>query len=205
MTKHQEIRQAKSKHESIRKHVVIIQNKLLDKKQSPRVNDLQKALETKTTIREASTSNVLINECDGDNINARIDNKEDITQSVEKDRNNNIDVKDDVVSSSNDNDSKDDNDNICDIEVEDFTSNVPINECDGDNIDARVVDEKNIKQPVEHVRNNNTDVKVDVVSSLIDNDSKVYNINNINKDKYSTLHVDMWDNNMKVTTTTIDE
>ena len=138
-------------------------------------------------------------------MNARVDNKEDITQSIEQDTNNNIDIKDDVVSSSNDNDSKDDNDNICDIEVEDFTSNVRINEWDGDNIDARVVDEENIKQPVEHVRNNNTDAKGDVVSSLIDNDSKVYNINNINKDKYSTLHVDMWDNNMKVTTTTIDE
>ena len=57
------------------------------------------------------------NECDGDNINARIDNKEDIKQSVEHDTNNNNDVKDDVVSSSNDIDSKDDNDKICDIEV----------------------------------------------------------------------------------------
>ena len=139
---YQEIRQAKSKHESLRKHDVIIQNKLLDKKQSLRVNDLQKVLKTKTKIREASTSNVPINKCDGDNINVRIDNKEDIKQSVEHDTNNNNDVKDDVVSSSHDNASKDDNDNIYDIEVEDFNSTVPINECNGDNIDARVVDEK---------------------------------------------------------------
>ena len=63
---------------------------------------------------------------------------------------------------------------------------------------------KNLTQPVEHVRNNNIDVKVDVVSSSIDNDSKDDNINNIIKDKYSTLHVDIWDNNMKATTATID-
>ena len=115
--KNQEIRQWKSKNESIRKNDVIIQNKLLDKKQSPRVNDLQKVLKTKTKIRKASNSNVPINECDGDNINARVDNKEDIKQSIEHDTNNNNDVKDDVVSSSNDIDSKDDNDKICDIEV----------------------------------------------------------------------------------------
>ena len=139
MTKHQEIRQAKSKQKAIRRHVVLIQNKLLDNKKSPRVNDLQKALKTKTKIREVSTFNVLTNECDGDNIYARIDNKEDITQSVDQDKNNNIDVKDDVV------------------------------------------------------------------SSPIDNDSKYVNINNINKDKHSILHVDMWDNTTKATTATTDK
>ena len=95
--------------------------------------------------------------------------------------------------------------NICDIEVDDSTSTVPINECAGDNIDARVVDEENTTHPVEHVRNKNIDVKVDVVFSLIYNDSKDDTITNINKDKYSTLHVDMWDNNIKATTATIDK
>ena len=111
----------------------------------------------------------------------------------------------DLSSSSNDNDPKDDSENICDIEVEDFISTAPINEYAGDNIDIGVVDEENTKQPVEYVRNNNTDVKVDVVYSLTDNNSKNYNITTISKDKYSNLHVDMWDNNMKATTATINK
>ena len=123
--KNQEITQAQSKSESIRKYDVINQNKLLDKKQSPRVCDLHKVLKTKTKIRKA------------------------------------------------------------------ITSNVPICECDGDNINVRVVDVENIKQPVRHDTNNNIDVKGDVVSSPIDKDSKDVNINKINKDKHSTLHVDM--------------
>merc|ERR1711957_463624 len=123
------------------------------------------------------TPNIPINECDGDNIDARIVGEEDIKQPVEHDINDNIDVKADVVSSSIDNHTKDDNDNICDIEVQDSTSNVPINECDGDNIDARIVIEKNIKQPVEHDINDNIDVKADAVSSSIDNHTKDDNDN----------------------------
>ena len=109
------------------------------------------------------------------------------------------------VSSPNDHDPKDDIDNICDMDVEDFTSTVPINECDGEDIDARIVDEENTTHPVEHVSNKNIDVKVDIVVSLIYNDSKDDTITNINKDKNSTLHVDMWDNNIKATTATIDK
>ena len=137
--KNQEITQAQRRSESIRKYDVINQNKLVDKKQSPRVSDLHHVLKTKTKIREGITSNVSISESDGDNIN------------------------------------------------------------------DRVVDVENMKQNVRHDTNDNIHVKDDVVSSPIDKDSKDVNINNINKDKYSILHVDMWDNTTKATTATTDK
>merc|ERR1711957_698235 len=124
-----------------------------------------------------STSNVPINECDGDNIDARIVIEKNIKQPEEHDINDNIDVKADVVSSSIDNHTKDDNGNVHHTEVQEFTPNIPINECDGDNIDARIVGEEDIKQPVEHDINNNIDVKADAVSSSIDNHTKDDNDN----------------------------
>merc|ERR1712238_415787 len=124
-----------------------------------------------------STSNIPINECDGDNIDARIVGEEDIKQPVDHDINNNIDVKADAVSSSIDNHTKDDNDNICDIEIEKVTPNIPINKYDCDNIDTKVVGEEDMKQPLEHDINNNIDVKADAVSSPIDNHTKDNNDN----------------------------
>merc|ERR1712161_48245 len=123
------------------------------------------------------TPNIPINEYDGDNIDTKVIGEEDIKQLVEHDINDNIDVKADVVSSSIDNHTKDDNDNICDIEVQDSTSNVPINECDGGNVDTIVVGEEDMKQPDEYDVNDNIGVKVDVISSSIDNHTKDDNDN----------------------------
>merc|ERR1712238_605069 len=98
-----------------------------------------------------STSNVPINECDGGKVN--------------------------VISSSIDSHTKDDNDNICDTEIDKVTPNIPINKYDCDNIDTKVIGEENMKQPVEHDINDNIGVKVDVISSSIDNHTKDDNDN----------------------------
>merc|ERR1712238_532843 len=124
-----------------------------------------------------STSNVPINECDGDNIDARIVIEKNIKQPDEYDVNDNIDVKADAVSSSIDNHTKDDNGNVCDTEIDKVTPNIPINKYDCDNIDTKVIGEEDMKQPVEHDINNNIDVKADAVSSPIDNHTKDDNDN----------------------------
>merc|ERR1712238_549516 len=117
------------------------------------------------------------NECDGGNVDTIVVGEEDMKQPDEYDVNDNIGVKVDVISSSIDNHTKDDNDNICDIEVQDSTSNVPINECDGGNVDTIVVGEEDMKQPDEYDVNDNIVVKVDVISSSIDNHTKDDNDN----------------------------
>merc|ERR1712161_83286 len=123
------------------------------------------------------TPNIPINKYDCDNIDTKVIGEGDMTQPLEHDINNNIDVKAVAVSRPIDNHTKDDNDNICDIEVQDSTSNVPINECDGGNVDTIVVGEEDMKQPDEYDVNDNIGVKVDVISSSIDNHTKDDNDN----------------------------
>merc|ERR1712238_486260 len=98
-------------------------------------------------------------------------------QLLEQDINNNVDVKADVVSDSINCLTNENNDNICDIETDKVASNIPINECDGGNVDTIVVGEEYSKQPVEYDVNDNIGVKVDVISSSIDNHTKDDNDN----------------------------
>jgi len=98
-------------------------------------------------------------------------------QLLEQDINNNADVKADVVSDSINCLTNENNDNICDIKSDKVASNIPINECDGGNVDTIVVGEEDMKQPDEYDVNDNIGVKVDVISSSIDNHTKDDNDN----------------------------